>query len=95
MTKNIIDELFSKGAHFGYSKTRRQPSTKKFIFGTKEGLDIIDLEQTVNAIEVAKTKLQDITSTGGKIIFVGNKFEIKDLTPGLAKSGSIFYVNNR
>ena len=95
MTKNIIDELFSKGAHFGYSKTRRQPSAKKFIFGTKEGLDIIDLEQTVDAIEVAKTKLQDITSKGGKIIFVGNKFEIKDLTPELAKSGSIFYVNNR
>jgi small subunit ribosomal protein S2 len=95
MTKNIIDELFSKGAHFGYSKTKRQPSAKELIFGTKEGLDIIDLEKTVTAIEEAKAKLAEITSKGGKIIFVGNKAEIKDLTPELAKSGSVFYVNNR
>lgn len=95
MTKNIIDELFSKGAHFGYSKTKRQPSTKELIFTTKGGLDIINLEKTALAIEEAKTALRDITSKGGKIIFVGNKFEIKDLTPGLAKSDKIFYVNNR
>ena len=95
MTKNIIDELFSKGAHFGYSKTRRHPSAKKAIFGTKEGLDIIDLEKTADSIEEAKVKLKDITSKGGKIIFVGNKAEIRDLTPALAKSDKVFYVNNR
>jgi len=95
MTNKIIDELFTKGAHYGYTKTRRHPTTKKFIFGTKDGLDIIDLEKTYSSIEEAKSKLKDITSKGGKIIFVGNKAEIKDLTPELAKSKSIFYVNNR
>ena len=94
-TKNIVDELFTKGAHFGYSKTKRQPSAKEFIFGTKQGLDIIDLEKTAASMEEAKAQLVDITSKGGKIIFVGSKFEIKDLTPELAKSDKVFYVNNR
>jgi small subunit ribosomal protein S2 len=96
MTKtNIMDQLFSTGAHFGYSKTKRHPSVKGFIFGSKENVDIIDLEQTINSIEKAKAKLSEISSKGGKIIFVGNKNEIKDLTPELAKSNKIFYVSNR
>jgi len=95
MTKNIIDELFTKGAHFGYSKTKRHPTAKDFIFGSKEGLDIIDLEKTEVALENAKSKLAEITSKGGKIILVGNKSEVKDLIPELAKSDKIFYVNNR
>ena len=72
----IIDELFSKGAHYGYTKTKRHPSVKEYIFGTKDNIDLIDLEKTEKLLENAKKELSDITSKGGKIIFVGNKNEI-------------------
>ncbi len=91
----LVDELFARGAHFGYSKTKRHPSVKNWIFGSKDNMDIIDLEKTFDAIEAAKAKLTELTSKGGKIILVGNKSEIKDLVPELAKSDKIFYVNNR
>ena len=92
---NMVKELFANGAHFGYSKTQRHPSVKNFLYGTKNNLDIIDLELTFDSIQKAQEKLTEITSKGGKILFVGNKKEIKDLTPEFAKSSSAFYVNNR
>ena len=98
MTKeknNLIDELFAQGAHFGYSKSKRHPSTKNFIFGSKEGVDIIDLEKTIDSIKIAKEKLKEIFAKRGTIILVGNKAEVKDIIPELAKSSKVFYVNNR
>lgn len=91
----MIEEMFAVGAHYGYSKTKRHPSTKNLIYGSKNNQDIIDLEKTELAINNAKDKLTEIFAKGGRIIFVGNKAEIKDLTPELAKCEKISYVNNR
>ncbi len=92
---NVIEEMFALGAHYGYSKSKRHPSVVEYIYGTKEGQDIIDLEKTFNSLEKAKERLNEILSKGGKVIFIGNKAEIKDLTPELAKNDNISYVNNR
>jgi small subunit ribosomal protein S2 len=91
----IVEEMFALGAHYGYSKTKRHPTTKELIYGSKNNQDIIDLEKTELAINNAKVKLSEIFAKGGRIIFVGNKAEIKDLTPELAKCDKISYVNNR
>ncbi len=91
----MITEMFAAGAHYGYSKSKRHPTVKNLIYGTKNAQDIIDLEKTEKAIEVAKSRLGEIFAKGGHIIFVGNKAEIKDLTPELAKCDKISYVNNR
>lgn len=98
MTENnskIVGEMFAFGAHYGYSKTKRHPTIKNLIYGTKNSQDIIDLEKTELAINNAKERLSEIFSKGGHVIFVGNKAEIKDLTPELAKCDKISYVNNR
>ena len=91
----VVEEMFALGAHYGYSKSKRHPSVKDLIYGTKNSQDIIDLEKTELAINNAKERLKEIFSKGGHIIFVGNKAEIKDLTPELAKCDKISYVNNR
>ncbi len=91
----MITEMFALGAHYGYSKTKRHPTIKDLIYGTKNAQDIIDLEKTELAMSGAKSRLAEIFAKGGRIIFVGNKAEIKDLTPELAKCDKISYVNNR
>jgi len=92
----LVDELFAVGAHFGYSKSKRDPSVKNYIYTNKDGVDVIDLEKTAEAILEAREKVNSIIKKGGKILIVGNKAEIKDIVPGLARNQrSIFYVNNR
>ena len=91
----IIDELFAAGAHFGYSKSRRHPSTKDNILGMKDGVDIINLEKTISDLEVAKERLREIFAKNKKIILVGNKVIIKDLVPELASCQKVDYVANR
>ncbi len=91
----MVEEMFALGAHYGYSKSKRNPSVKNLIYGTKNAQDIIDLEKTEEAIIKAKERLAEIFAKDGRVIFVGNKAEIKDLTPELAKCDKISYVNNR
>ena len=91
----LVEAMFAQGAHYGYSKTKRHPSVKSFLYGTKNSQDIIDLEKTEASIKEAKSRLEEIFSKGGRVVFVGNKAEIKDLTPELAKCEKISYVNNR
>ena len=98
MTENnnkTVEEMFALGAHLGYSKSKRHPSVKDYIYGNKDGTDIIDLEKTAEAVEKARNFLKEIFSNGEKVLFVGNKSEIKDLTSELASSENVLYVNNR
>lgn len=75
MASDLIDKLFSVGAHFGYSPSRRHPSIKRFIFGAKGGVELIDLEKTADALEKAKVFLKDIAASRKQILFVGGKAE--------------------
>ncbi len=92
----MIEELFAAGAHFGYSKTKRHPSVLEYIFGQKDGVDIINLEETEAQIRDAKVKLAELTAKGRYIIVVGNKYEARELVKETAEiSPNVFYVNNR
>jgi len=73
-----IEALFKAGAHFGYSKSRRNPSIASYIFGVKNKTEIIDLEKTVELLNKAIAFVSSLAKDGKKILFVGGKSEAKN-----------------
>lgn len=71
--QSLVDALFQAGAHFGYSKTRRHPSASKFVFTTKNKVDIIDIEKTALQLSEAEKVLRELAAKGKKVLFVGTK----------------------
>jgi small subunit ribosomal protein S2 len=94
-TKNTIEQMFEAGAHFAYAKSRRHPSTKKFIFGSKNGVEIIDLEKTEKMLEDAKKVAFEVAKNNGQILFVGTKKEISSIVKDAALRVDQPYVSNR
>ncbi len=92
---SLIERLFSVGAHFGFTKSRRHPTTTPFIFGNKQGTDIIDLEKTVASLEVAKTFIKEAAKAGKTILFVGTKEEVITTVKAHAESIEMPFVVNR
>ena len=91
----LIERLFSVGAHFGFSKSRRHPTVKPYIFGNKQGTDIFDLEKTSVLLEAAKIALKTNGSEGKNIVFVGTKDEISKIVKTAAEEAEMPYVTNR
>lgn len=77
-TNPIIDKLFSIGAHFGYSPSRRHPSTSKYIFGQKGGVELFDLEQTAALLAEALDAVKALAAARKTILFVGGKAEARE-----------------
>lgn len=75
VNKDIVEALFKAGAHFGYSKSRRHPSTAPFIFGIKNKIEIFDLEKTSSQLEEAKAFVEEVAASGKQILFVAGKRE--------------------
>lgn len=75
--KGLIDSMFQAGAHFAFSRARRHPSAKNFIFGTKNRVEIFDLEKSSEALEKAKEYVKMLGSEGKQILFVGGKSEAR------------------
>lgn len=93
--KKAVEAMFEAGAHFAYAKSRRHPSTKKFIFGAKEGFEIIDLEETAKMLDEAKSFVYEIAKNGGQILFVGTKREASSYIKDSAMKVDQPYVTNR
>lgn len=94
-TGNLIDQMFDVGAHFGYSKARRHPSARPFIFGAKNKVEIIDLGKTNDMLLEAKNFVKDFASNGGTLLFVGGKNEARDIVRAAAESINMPYVAGR
>ncbi len=90
-----IKQLLEAGVHFGHQKKRWNPKMKKFIFGEKNGIYIIDLEKTEKALEKALGFLRDIASKGDIVLFVGTKKQAKDVMKEEALRSGMFYVTER
>ena len=73
--KTIIDTLFKLGAHFGYAPSRRHPSVAPYIFGTKGGTELFDLEQTAQSLSEALEIVKTLANGRKVILFVGGKAE--------------------
>jgi small subunit ribosomal protein S2 len=93
--QSLIERLFGVGAHFGFKKSRRHPSVTPFLFGTKEGNDIFNLEQTTDLINDAKTVLKEAAMNGKTVVFVGTKSEVIDSVKAAATKVEMPYVVNR
>jgi len=91
----IIDRLFSAGAHFGFSKSRRHPSVTPFLYGSKGGVEIFDLEQTKEQLEAARAYVAKLAKEGKIILFVGSKDEISDIVRQTAVELGMPYVDGR
>jgi len=94
-TQQLVDRLFKTGGHFGFQKSRRHPSVVQYLFGNKEGTDIIDLEKTAQSIEAAKAALANVARNGGDVIFVGTKDESQTIVREAALEAGASYVVNR
>jgi small subunit ribosomal protein S2 len=93
--KNLIERLFSAGAHFGFTKSRRHPTVVPFLYGNKQGTDIFDLEKTSTLLLEAKEILREAGKTGKTVLFVGTKDEISHIVREHAESAGMPYVANR
>lgn len=93
--EQLVRDMFAVGAHYGYTRTRRHPTTKPFLYGTKNRSDIIDLEKTAAALATAEEILATLGTTGKQILFVGTKPEARDVAIAAAESLAMPYVDIR
>ena len=90
-----MKELLESGAHFGHQVKRWNPKMKKFIFGERNGIHIVDLQKTLKGVEEAYNFLKNVAATGGSVLFVGTKKQAQDAVTEEAKKAGAFYVTNR
>jgi small subunit ribosomal protein S2 len=88
-------QLLEAGVHFGHQTRRWNPKMKRFIHGERNGIYIIDLQQTLGRIEVAYSFVRDLVADGGSILFVGTKKQAQDSVQGYAEKCGMPYVNVR
>ena len=90
-----IKQLLEAGAHFGHQTSRWHPRMKNYIFTKRNGIHIIDLEQTISLLDKACDFIQQIVAEGGKILFVSTKKQAQDIIEEEAKRCDMYYVNQR
>jgi len=90
-----IEQLLEAGVHLGHKTLRWNPKMKKYIFGRRDTIHIIDLTQTVELIKQALEKVYETISNRGKILFVSTKKQASDNIADLAKNTDQYYVNHR
>ena len=90
-----IKQLLEAGVHLGHKTLRWNPKMKKYIFGEKNSIHIIDLTQTVEFFKNALLKVHKVISEGGKLLVVSTKKQASEQVSGLAKDTGQFYVNYR
>ncbi|MFA5129667.1 MAG: 30S ribosomal protein S2 [Patescibacteria group bacterium] len=88
-------EMLQSGVHFGHQTSKWHPKMKKYIFGERQNVHIIDLEQTHAALEKACAYAKTTASRGGVILFVGTKRQASDIVARAAESCGMPYVNKR
>jgi small subunit ribosomal protein S2 len=88
-------QLLEAGVHFGHTTRRWNPRMAPFIFGVRNGIHIIDLEQTVPLLNQALVTVRDIVAGGGRVLFVGTKRQASDKVAEAAKRCGQYYVNHR
>jgi small subunit ribosomal protein S2 len=95
MSKEIIEALYERGAHIGYSRSRRHPSTVPFLYGMKNRTDLIDLGSTVTQLSDAQGVLAAVKAAGKSFIVVGTKPEAREVVRKLAGHAGIPTVTDR
>ena len=90
-----MKKLLEAGSHFGHQTRRWNPKMKKYIYGARNGVYILDLQQTVDLVSVAYKAMKEIVDNGGKVLFVGTKRQCQEAVQAEALRSGSFYINNR
>ncbi len=88
-------QLLEAGVHFGHTTRRWNPRMSPYIFGERNGVHIIDLEQTVPLLHQALNTVQEVVAGGGRVLFVGTKRQASEKITEAAKKCGQYYVNHR
>lgn len=90
-----MKDLLQAGVHFGHHTRRWNPKMQQYIFGVRNGVHILDLQQTVPMFGQALQAMRDIVANGGRVLFVGTKRQAQDKIKESAKRCGQYYVNHR
>jgi len=90
-----VKSMLKSGVHFGHQKAKKKPKMSEYVFGVRNGINIIDLEKSYEKIEEAGKFLSKIVSEGKEILFVGTKKQAKDIVKSAAKRCEMPYVVER
>ena len=90
-----MKQLLEAGVHFGHQTRRWNPKMKRFIFGERNGIYIIDLQQTLSRIETSYTFVRDVVANGGSILFIGTKKQAQDPIQHYAELTGMPFINQR
>ena len=90
-----VKELLEAGVHFGHHTRRWNPKMRQYIFGVRNGVHIIDLQQTAPMLEGSLKAIRDIVANGGRILFVATKRHAQEKVAESAKRCGQYYVNQR
>jgi len=90
-----MKQLLEAGVHFGHQTSRWNPKMKPYIFGARNGIHIIDLQQTVSMFKDLETVVRNLAASGGHILFVGTKKQAQEAVKEEAERCGMFYVHNR
>lgn len=94
-TLPTLEELLKKGVHFGHKQSKWHPNMEKFIHTSRNGIHIIDLEQTLERLKAALEFLHDASQSGKTVLFVGTKKAIKEMVKTNATERELPYVSER
>ncbi len=95
MASITMKELLEAGVHFGHQKKRWNPKMKPYIFGERNGIYILDLQQTLNLFKQTTRFVSELASQGKNFLFVGTKRQAQDAIAEEAVRCNMFYVNQR
>ena len=90
-----IQQLLEAGVHLGHKTLRWNPKMKKYIFGKRDSIHIIDLTQTLELIKIALEKVHEVIANNGKILFVSTKKQASEAIAEVAKETDQYFVNYR
>ncbi len=97
MTMPVVTlrQLFEAGVHFGHNTRRWNPKMQDYLFGVRNNVHIIDLEQTVPLMQTALQAMRDVAAGGGRVLFVGTKRQAQERIAEAAKKCGQYYVDHR
>lgn len=88
-------QLVEAGCHFGHNTRRWNPKMQPYLYGVRDGVHIIDLQQTVPLLQRAMEKVREVTAGGGRVLFVGTKRQAQEIVAESAQRCGQYYVNHR
>ena len=95
MPEFTMRQLLEAGVHFGHNTRRWNPKMEPFLFGIRNGVHIIDLQQTVPMLHAALAAVREVTARGGRVLFVGTKRQAAEIVAGSAGRCGQYFVNHR